>query len=128
MGTCRAVLEGRLESTVALGVTTLAVPTTLRQISAMLETQWSDKIAAVAGRLVNAVAFAQAGSERSKKAAAALTGVGMHRLVCTAWHITLGAQSLIPAIVLSRSEPSCLCKIRPKTTSGAGRFAWTSWH
>lgn len=84
MSTCRALLEGRLEGTVALSVTTLAVPTTLWQISTLLETQWSEKIAAVAGRLVNAVAFAQAGSERSKKAAAALTGAVMHHMHSTA--------------------------------------------
>lgn len=100
------MLEGRLERTLSLGVTTLAVPTTLRQISAMLETQWSDKIAAVAGRLVNAVAFAQAGSERSKKAAAALTGTVIHRTACG------GIDGIEPSLSCLPRQTECADKTR----------------
>ena len=74
MDICRALLEGRLETQLSLSVSTLGVPTSLQNLSSILDNQWSEKIGAVAGRIVNAVAFALAGSERSKQAASALTG------------------------------------------------------
>ena len=74
MDACRALLEGRLETQLALSVSTLGLPSSLQHLSSLLDNRWSEKMGAVAGRIVNAVAFALAGSERSKQAAAALTG------------------------------------------------------
>ncbi|KAK9867115.1 hypothetical protein WJX84_003867 [Apatococcus fuscideae] len=74
MDICRALLEGRLEASLALSVTGLEEATSLQQLSAMLETRWLESFGKVASRIVNAVAFALAGSDRSKMAAAALSG------------------------------------------------------
>ncbi len=79
MGICMALLENRLETSLALNTTTMAIPTSLQCIGDMLRSQWPKMICDVAERIVNAFAFGEAGSARAKLAAANLTGAILSR-------------------------------------------------
>ena len=83
MEICIALLEGRLETTCALSVTTLAVPTSLQRLSDLLQNNWPDMLDNVASRIVNAVSFGRAGSARANSTALHLAGVHLALYDCS---------------------------------------------
>lgn len=75
MAICMALLERRLNTPLALNTTFMAVPTSLQCLCDRLKIQWPEIVRDILERIVNAVAFGEAGSARAKLTAAALTGM-----------------------------------------------------
>ena len=106
MAICMALLERRLDTSLALSTTTLAVPTSLERLCERLHSQWPTLIRNIAERIVNAFAFGEAGSARAKLAAAVLTGA-----LCSIEHTSTGKMVNMVAFAADKAtQPIALLK------------------